>query len=74
VATFRFLSGTPSSFRSSDHGTRTFCPHCGTPLTFRSAHFPDEIDVTNLLPCAARPPTPQGSHPHKFEVAVGRTR
>ena len=46
VATFRFLSGTPSSFRSSNHGTRTFCPRCGTPLTFRSAHFPDEVDVT----------------------------
>lgn len=46
AASFRVLSGTPSSFRSSDHGTRTFCPQCGTPLTFRSARFPDEVDVT----------------------------
>ena len=46
AASFRVLSGTPNSFRSSDHGTRTFCPRCGTPLTFRSAHFPEEIDVT----------------------------
>jgi len=44
--TFQFLAGTPSSFRSSDHGTRTFCPRCGTPLTFRSFRFPDEVDVT----------------------------
>jgi hypothetical protein len=25
---------------------RSFCPRCGTPLTFESSHFPDEIDVT----------------------------
>jgi hypothetical protein len=43
---FIFTDGEPSSFRSSEHGTRTFCPRCGTPLTFRSAHSPAEIDVT----------------------------
>ena len=32
--------------RSSEHGTRTFCPRCGTPLTFCSSRFPDELDVT----------------------------
>lgn len=45
-AAFAFLAGAPASFRSSAHGTRTFCPRCGTPLTFQSAHSPDEIDVT----------------------------
>jgi hypothetical protein len=45
-ADFAFLAGTPASFRSSDHGTRTFCPRCGTPLTFESTRHPDEIDVT----------------------------
>jgi hypothetical protein len=45
-ASFQFLSGQPSSVHSSDHGTRTFCPRCGTPLTFRSSHAPDEIDIT----------------------------
>jgi hypothetical protein len=45
-AAFRVLSGQPASFRSSAHGTRTFCPRCGTALTFQSSHFPDEIDVT----------------------------
>jgi hypothetical protein len=44
---FRFVAGEPASFRSSDHGMRTFCLRCGTPLTFRSSRFPDEIDVTS---------------------------
>jgi hypothetical protein len=43
---FRITSGMPTSFRSSDHGVRTFCSHCGTPLTFKSATFPADIDVT----------------------------
>jgi len=41
-----FVSGEPTTFSSSDHGTRSFCPRCGTQLTFRSTHFPDEVDVT----------------------------
>ena len=43
---FRFVSGQPTTFRSSEHATRTFCPSCGTPLTFQSAHYPNEVDVT----------------------------
>ena len=43
---FRLLEGTPKSFRSSDHATRSFCAACGTPLTFCSDRLPDEIDVT----------------------------
>lgn len=43
---FAVTAGQPASFRSSEHGTRTFCPRCGTPLTFRSAHAPEELDVT----------------------------
>jgi hypothetical protein len=43
---FRWTSGEPSSFASSNHGTRTFCPRCGTPLTFSSRHFSEEIDIT----------------------------
>lgn len=46
VSQCTFTAGAPSSFDSSEHGTRTFCPRCGTPLTFRSAHAPGEIDVT----------------------------
>jgi len=43
---FAFLSGEPTRFQSSAHGTRTFCARCGTPLTFESTRAPDEIDVT----------------------------
>ena len=43
---FRFVAGKPTSFKSSAHGTRTFCSGCGTPLTFQSANYPAEIDVT----------------------------
>lgn len=45
-AKFRFLSGEPGIFRSSEHAVRTFCPRCGTPLTFASDRAPDEVDVT----------------------------
>jgi hypothetical protein len=41
-----FTSGEPARFQSSDHGTRSFCPRCGTPLTFQTTHAADEIDVT----------------------------
>ena len=43
---FAFTSGTPTEFESSAHGRRTFCPKCGTPLTFRSENAPGETDVT----------------------------
>jgi hypothetical protein len=46
LSDFRFLLGSPQGHRSSEHGTRSFCPRCGTQLTFQSSHFPDEIDVT----------------------------
>jgi hypothetical protein len=45
-AELRIVAGEPSTFPSSDHGTRTFCPRCGTALTFQSTRFPDEIDIT----------------------------
>lgn len=46
VADFHLTSGEPTRFRSSEHAERAFCPRCGTPLTFQSSHYPDEIDVT----------------------------
>jgi hypothetical protein len=42
----RVTAGEPATLRSSEHGTRTFCPRCGTPLTFKSERAPGEIDVT----------------------------
>jgi hypothetical protein len=43
---FRFVAGTPARFNSSEKGTRSFCPRCGTQLTFAHRDFPDEVDVT----------------------------
>ncbi|MGE0579693.1 GFA family protein [Reyranella sp.] len=45
-ASFRLVAGELTRFRSSAHATRTFCTRCGTPITFQSAHYPDEIDIT----------------------------
>jgi hypothetical protein len=43
---FQIVAGAPATYQSSSHGTRTFCPRCGTALTFRSTNTPGEIDVT----------------------------
>jgi hypothetical protein len=43
---FSLTSGQPARYASSAKAERTFCPRCGTQLTFRHADFPEEIDVT----------------------------
>lgn len=43
---FRFVAGRPTLFRSTPKGTRSFCPSCGTQLTFQHDDSPQEIDVT----------------------------
>src|SRR5215472_16042373 len=42
---FRFVSGEPARFKSSERGTRSFCPRCGGQLTFENSDLPEEIDV-----------------------------
>jgi hypothetical protein len=42
---FRFTRGLPRSYRSTPMGTRTFCPTCGTQLTFREGNE-SGIDIT----------------------------
>ncbi len=42
---FRFTSGWPTRFTSSEHGSRSFCPACGAQLLFEDARWPDEVDV-----------------------------
>lgn len=43
---FRFTAGEPARFASSEKGRRTFCRHCGTPLTFQNLDLAEEIDIT----------------------------
>lgn len=40
------MLGQPARFRSSAHATRTFCPTCGSQLSFCDDASPDEIDIT----------------------------
>ncbi|WP_114809073.1 GFA family protein [Paraburkholderia kururiensis] len=42
---FRFVSGEPKRYASSEPVLRTFCPDCGTPLTYQHHDYPDDIDV-----------------------------
>lgn len=35
-----------SHHRSSEHGVRSFCARCGTPLFCELARYPDTIDIT----------------------------
>ncbi len=43
---FSFVKGSPGVYRSSEHVERTFCPPCGTSLSYRNDHRPDAVDVT----------------------------
>lgn len=45
-AAFRYTRGEPKEYRSSDKGTRWFCPDCGSQLAFRHDDYPDDVDVT----------------------------
>ena len=42
----RWSGAAPREFESSPGVHRAFCGQCGTPLTYRSAQRPTEIDVT----------------------------
>jgi hypothetical protein len=43
---FQLLAGNLTQFRSSDHATRSFCPACGTQISFADDALPGEIDIT----------------------------
>jgi hypothetical protein len=45
-ADFSITDGQPARFNTTEEGTRSFCPRCGTQLTFQHADLGDEIDVT----------------------------
>jgi hypothetical protein len=44
VAHFHF-EGAPARYQSSPGVTRTFCSHCGTPLTYQAEDLPGEIHL-----------------------------
>ncbi|MDA0334028.1 MAG: GFA family protein [bacterium] len=47
IASFRFTSGAPASYHTDTHADRTFCPNCGTPLTYHhQGDRPHDMDVT----------------------------
>ncbi|MBI1944034.1 MAG: GFA family protein [Betaproteobacteria bacterium] len=56
---FRFTKGKPRTFRSSKPVGRTFCPACGTQLSYQSRKWPTTIDITtcSLDAPAKFPPT-----------------
>ena len=56
---FQLVRGEPARFRSTAKATRSFCPQCGTQLTFEHEDFSGEIDVTtcSLDNPEALPPT-----------------
>lgn len=43
---FRYVQGEPAVLKSSEKGTRYFCPRCGSPLVCVNADHPDNVDVT----------------------------
>jgi len=45
---FSFTKGQPRGYRSSARVVRTFCPECGTPLSYANDAYPDAIDVTTI--------------------------
>lgn len=45
-SSFRFTEGEPVARCSSAQAERSFCPDCGSQLTFWSEGYPDELDVT----------------------------
>jgi hypothetical protein len=38
--------GTPMRYRTDTGAWRSFCPACGTSLTYESGSRPDEVDLT----------------------------
>jgi hypothetical protein len=42
---FRYLKGQPASYASSAGVLRSFCPTCGTPLTYTGANWPGEVHL-----------------------------
>lgn len=42
---FRLLAGEPGRYASSPGVWRSFCPRCGSPLTYEGERWPDEVHI-----------------------------
>jgi hypothetical protein len=60
---FRWLQGQATSYASTERGTRSFCPRCGTQLTFEESDCPDEMGVTT---CSLDNPEQLPPHCHIY--------
>ncbi len=58
---FRFVAGKPRRFPSSAKVVRTFCPNCGTHLTYQHAELSDELDIAT---CSLHAPETVGPDDH----------
>jgi hypothetical protein len=45
-AQFRVIRGEPKSFSKTEGVVRTFCPECGTSISYADQGLPDELYVT----------------------------
>jgi hypothetical protein len=59
----RFVAGEPAQFKSSEHATRSFCPDCGTTLTYQSTRSSGDLDVTT---CSLDEPDKAAPKDHTF--------
>jgi hypothetical protein len=72
LSQFEITCGWPAHYHSSPEVTRSFCRHCGSPLTYRHAGRPDRLDI---MTCSLDDPDalPPGYHvwtSHKPRWAV----
>jgi hypothetical protein len=63
AADLRFVKGAPALHRSSARVERGFCGACGTPLSYRSDDYPDEVDVVT---CSLDDPAAAAPQDHTF--------
>ncbi|AXT26489.1 GFA family protein [Ruegeria sp. AD91A] len=65
---WRWIGEGPKRFNSSPGVERSFCPHCGTPISFRSAKMSDvmHLYVATLETPEALQPTLHVSHEEKL--------